>query len=174
MLEPRAALACSYSLPVPVETDPSKVGFDTEPPVLEDVNLVELTRGNGIVDRSDCTKPGLLILETVVRDDQTPSRLMRYRVERLRGNEPGFTYGLPVRALWFRVFAGPDDPIDFDLRLRAVDEAGNESEPFDFAIRDGVIGDGCSLPRAPTAPSPIRTFLLFAPVCGALAVRRRA
>lgn len=169
-LTPGAALACSYFFSPVVETDPSRVGLDTEPPVLLDVNLVELTRGSGVSDQSDCTDPGVLTLATVAHDDQTPSASMRYRVEVLRGDPPGFPYGQPARDLWFLVFHGPDDPIDFELRLRAVDEAGNESEPFDFVIRDAVPG-GCSLPRAP-APSTRGALALFTLACGALGLRR--
>ncbi|HTV18301.1 MAG TPA: hypothetical protein VMG12_06510 [Polyangiaceae bacterium] len=160
-LVPRAASACSYAV-IPADAYPVQSNaLDTTPPVLLDVSVAELIRGSGVVDSSDCTDPGSLVLATEAHDDQTPPEQLHYRLEVLDGDPRPLFYGEFVPDLVFLVFEGPDDPIDYELRIRAVDQAGNESEPFDLAVRDGVPSEGCGLVRGHASAGPLGLLLFF-------------
>jgi hypothetical protein len=132
------ALACSYAIPPPVEPDPSKVGVDVTPPELLEVMVSELVRGIVPSDvRSTCQTHSYISISTHASDDQTPSEKLAYRVEVLRGNLP-LRYDEPMAYMFFLWEEDPTEPLDFELRIRAVDEAGNESNSLDLRVMDRV------------------------------------
>lgn len=90
-------------------------------------------------------------------DDRTDAEHMGYRVEVVAGHapsDPTWPTG-PVRALGGTLYfhwvdGGSDDQeaVDFTLRIRAVDLAGNEGPPSDVRIRDDGSSAGCRVAGA--------------------------
>jgi hypothetical protein len=155
-LEPRVALACSYSIPPPVEPHPGLVGIDVTAPVLTAVRLSGLERGiPGTA--GGCLTHSFISLEADASDDLTRPEELAYRVETVSDDAPSF-YDWPMSDMYFTWEEEPTKPLDLVLRVRAVDQAGNESDSMDIHVTDGVEDDGgCSIgvPR------------LVAPRCGA-------
>ena len=172
-LPSRTALACSYANPSPVAPDSSKVGVDVTPPELLKLSA-SLERGIQPSDddvRSGCLKHSYFSLNASASDDQTPAEKLAWRLEALRGDPPLY-HEEPVSYMYFVWEEDGDEPIDFELRVRAVDEAGNESNPVDIRITDPGAGSdgGCALvPRRGEAP-PLSALALLAL---AWAARRR-
>ena len=171
-LPPRSAVACSYFIPPPHEISQSQVGVDITPPVLSEVVLSKLQRG--IPAGGTCSTSATISLGADASDDMTPREGLGYRVEALRGNPPPIPYDEPMSDMVFTWEEDPTEPLDFELRIRAVDAAGNESNPLDVRIADGVEAEGseggCNLERAGSA-----TPLAWLPMLAAMAwaFRRR-
>jgi hypothetical protein len=167
-LSPADARACSPSWPVPVPNTVSML-TDHTPPVIADVT-VDLMRGK--YDRmNSCSDLARLWLDVVATDDQTANGKFRFLVQDVGGDEPFFYYDEPV-PYFFLVWSERDasEPVDLRLRIFALDEAGNQSEPFDITIQDGVEDEGCNIAPSPRGAAPAWSWLL-----GALAtlLRRR-
>lgn len=161
-LTPRLALACSYSMAPPVEPDPALVGVDVTPPVLSAVRLYGFERGipgGG----GGCNTHSTFAIDADASDDLTPSEQLAFRVEALRGNPPLY-YDEPIAYMYFVWEEEPTEPLDFELRIRAVDAAGNESNPLDIRITDGSEADegGCSLLPAKAGATAAGLWVLAA------------
>ena len=144
-LAPRLAFACSPAIPPPVSVNPALVGSDGAPPVLESVRLDGLERG--VYD--GCLVHTSFLLVADAWDDRTPSEQLGYRVELLRGEGPQ-VYDEPMAYMHFLWADDGARPLDVEMRVRAVDGAGNESNPIDIRVTDDGDGSegGCSLARA--------------------------
>lgn len=172
----RAAVACSPAWPVVEPTDPAKLGTDGAPPVILDVTA-DLRRGT--YDGADsCSDIGWLWLDIEAEDDLTAPEELRYRVQDMTQEGSVFFFDGPVP--WFSV-AWSDDgkmPLDFRLRVFAVDRGGNESEPFDLRVRDGDDAEDCSMTRAATAATAqmgqAAQLLLALALCSRRGQTRRA
>lgn len=168
----RVVLACSPSVTPTAQLDPAKLGVDVAPPVLESVSFtVERDVPNG------CNTTTNIDLFAEASDDQTPFDELGYRVEPLRGDTPIWPiYDEPLAYmhLWW---VGEDSrTIDVELRVRAVDEAGNESEPIDVHVVDRLEDSdaGCSVAARPSnAASSAALPLVLILVSMSFASRRR-
>ena len=169
MLAPRLALACSYAMPPPVEPDPALVGIDVTPPLLSAVRLSGLERGIP-GSAGGCLTHSYFALQADASDDFTPPEELAYRVETLPDHAP-FYYDAPIAYMYFIWEEEPTEPLDLELRVRAVDKAGNESNPIDIRVTDGVEeSEGCSLSRGSADVSSVWLSVLAAM---SLRLRRR-
>lgn len=161
-LAPRIADACSYAIPPPVELDPALAGVDITPPLLTAVRLSGLERGiPGTA--GGCLTHSTFWLEADASDDLTRPEELAYRVEALRGDPPLYYEDEPMAYMYFVWEEEPTEPLDFELRVRAVDEAGNESEPIDIRVTDGSgTSEGCSLSRGSDGALPACVPMLAA------------
>jgi hypothetical protein len=170
---PRLALACSYAIPPPVTPMPFATNPDVTPPQLFAAAIADLERG--IVPSESEAQGGCLTrsqfsIAARATDDRTAPDELAYRVEALRGNPPLY-YDEPMSYMYFVWEEDPNEPLDFEVRVRAVDRSGNESNPIDISVYDPGSGSpeaGCQLARQhPPAPLVGPALLL------ALALRRR-
>ena len=139
-LSPRQAFACSPSLSPPATVEPANVGLDTTPPTIFDVSA-ETLRPPDDNPQNPCV--GTFTLDVVAEDDQTPADRLRYRVQVWSAGELYHYYDEPVPYI---IIAG--EPKDVRLRVFALDEAGNQSAPFDFPDRDEHESQGCNMAGA--------------------------
>lgn len=170
-LAPRLALACSPTIAPPLQIDAARAAFDTEPPVLAEVRLVELERGVFY----GCVYQSIITLDADAWDDQTPPDALGYRVELLRGKEPLPPYPEPMAFMYLWWVDDGAEPIDVELRVRAVDTAGNESNPIDIRIDDSPSSptdSGCSMQHPKQRPSAHRSAILACLLALAAAARR--
>lgn len=144
---------------------------DHTPPVIVDVAVGELTRGK-YDPMSSCSDVARLWLDVMATDDQTPFGKLRYRVQDLTAEEPSFYFDDPV-PYFFLTWAETDDskPVDFRLRIFVLDQAGNQSEPFDITVQDGV-DEGCNIARLTRTAAPVWGVVLV--VLAGCVRRRRA
>jgi hypothetical protein len=164
-LAPRQARACSISLPVPVATDPARVGTDHAPPQILEATIADGQRGDegsfdGCVDT--------FFLDVVAEDDQSPPEKLRYRLQEWGEGEWYWLYEAPVPYLhlvW-------NQASEFRFRVVALDEAGNESAPFDFTYSERGDDAGCGLARRSRA-APFAWELLLVGLAAGVRRRRR-
>jgi hypothetical protein len=157
------AAACTFILlyPTVVPTDSGKVGSDHSPPTLVSVDYTLDRPADEYLDVYGCGLPASLTLHIQGDDDQTPPEALRYRSEGVGGADAHwFDYPDPVDALWFHLVeeAGREErePLEARIRVWAIDEAGNESEPMDVrVVEDGASGCGLA-PVARVAPASAR------------------
>ena len=143
------------------------MGVDVTPPVLANVEFsVERDVPN------DCVVYSIVDLGADAWDDQTPPEKLAYRVEALSGDSPLDYYDEPMAYMRFLWVGDVERPLDFEVRVRAVDEAGNESNPMDVHVVDGVgsSANGCHIGRSMHGAIPGWLSLLVAMMW---AVRRR-
>ena len=138
------------------------------PPVLTAVRLYGLERG--IPGGGGCLTHSTFSLEADASDDLTLPEELAYRVEALRGNPPLY-YREPMAYMYFIWEEEPTDPLDFELRVRAVDKAGNESNPIDIRVTDRVDAEGCGL--APSSDGVLPAWLSMLAAIGWCLRRRR-
>jgi hypothetical protein len=166
-LSPRLARACSYSIPPPVTPMPFATNPDVTPPQLFEAVVVDLERG--IVPTESAARGGCLTrsefwIDATASDDRTAPDQLAYRVERLRGNPPLY-YEEPMPYMHFVWEEDPDEPLDFEVRVRAVDRSGNESNPIDLSVYDPGSGSpeaGCQLAPGHRPTPPVGAALLLA------------
>jgi hypothetical protein len=167
-LTPREALACSYVLPAPYHVDPAQVGVDVTPPVLSAVRVSELVRGIPGAGGSCGPLKATLALDVDAVDDVTADENLGYRVEVLRGLAPVYI-AEPTAYMYYIWSDEPAEPLDFELRVRVLDEAGNESNPVDIRVTDNLdTEDGCSM-----APASSEAAAAWSCALAALAWRLR-
>lgn len=162
----RLASACSLAIPPPVARQPIVGSPDVTPPELLEARVEGLVRG---VNRGDCLIVSEFVVVTTAFDDRTPPEQLGWRVEALRGDPPLY-YDEPIAYLYFVWVDDPDEPLDFEIRVRAVDGAGNESNPIDLRVTDPGAGTegGCHLARVargsagPAAPAGAALLLALA------------
>ena len=137
----RQASACTIAIPPPVTPMPIVGSPDLTPPQLFDAYVDGPLRG---VERGSCLRVSEFSVITQASDDRTPSDQLAYRVEALRGDVPLY-YGEPMAYLHFVWVDDPDEPLDFEFRVRAVDSSGNESNPIDLRVEHPGAGTegGC-------------------------------
>ncbi|HOX47395.1 MAG TPA: hypothetical protein PK668_27625 [Myxococcota bacterium] len=167
--------------PIPHELDPVEQQLDHTPPGPVQVLSVEVHRGED-PDQSGCgwdwtedAELGSVVLRIAPpEDDRTPPERMGYRIERVGGTVPaGLLPDFDVRGLGDVIYlhwedGGTDEqePLDFDLTIRAVDLGGNVGPSVGARnVTDPGTG-GC----ATTSPSLAGLLALLA---GLLALRRR-
>lgn len=144
-LAPRQASACSVLLPGPAPTDPAKVGLDQSPPQIFDVIVTSIRAS----EPGSCLETLNIGLYVDAEDDQTPREKLGYRLQDVEHDY--WIYDEPVA--WLDPWIYQDAPVRLHYRVIVVDEAGNESAPFEVSYGDPEDEDaGCSLvPRAPGA-----------------------
>lgn len=137
------ARACSVAGPGPYAIDASMQATDHVAPTLPPMSVTRLRRGEkttGCMTVNTCDGLGSLAISAAPTDDVTPATDIGYRFSLVAGALPPSFYILldePSRAvvsdgqIWFDWSDGTDDhqPIDFTLRVVAIDRAGNESAP---------------------------------------------
>ncbi len=151
---PRISHACSFVPLTEHELDAEEQQIDTTPPAPPELDEVMLIRRpasssacGGAVNSCDGSgQVGIALLPTA--DDRSPADQIGYLVELVDGSLPGNLYipEQPVRqidggALWF-VFSDEDQEFEFSVSIRAVDLAGNMSEPILVEVFSG--NSGCS------------------------------
>lgn len=158
----RDAAACSYAGNAEHTLDPSEQAVDTAPPAAVGEPTYSVRRGRG-PERSGCSESGsscddiggISVHLGEVSDDRTLPGEMGFWIELVSGSPPS-GINLPStlvradssRSLHFNWSDGADDDqeaIDFTLRIRAVDRAGNEGPPSELRIRDDGSSEGCAL-----------------------------
>jgi hypothetical protein len=176
------ARACSFLGPTPYQIDASMQATDQVAPTLQPLSVTRLQRGmktEGCMSGSSCDGSGSLAIGGAATDDVTPANGIGYRFTLEAGAlPPSFSILLnqPSQAvvsdgeIWFTWNDGTDDhdPIDFTLRVVAIDRAGNESAPQTVRVTDDP--GGCAIAR-PRAPSRGLAFVAAAALL--LAARRR-
>lgn len=166
-LSARLARACSYAIPPPVTPTPFATDPDVTPPQLFDAVVGGLERGIAPTEssaRGGCSTRSELWISATATDDRTAPDQLAYRVEALRGNPPLY-YDEPMPYMYFVWEEDPDEPLDFEVRVRAVDLAGNESNPIDLSVYDPGSGSpdgGCHLAGTRRPASPVGLALLLA------------
>lgn len=159
------AWPCSIAVEAHV-IDENERAVDKAPPGVPEVKLAELKRGrgpraagDGSVGVSSCDDIGLIILHVVPpQDDRTPAGKLGYRAEWVSGDLPEdmdlsrtVRLGADTMTLhWIDEARDDQDPIDFTIRVVAVDLAGNAGQPSaPLRIRDdGVLDDAPRQRRA--------------------------
>jgi hypothetical protein len=180
---PGVVRACIDSQ-MPAKIDPSLKTVDRTPPVLPPIPPPLITRGHGPQGCAgstvtSCDDLGEILFSVAGADDMTPAARLGYSFSLESGTLPdGFT--LPPTPLepqtatsiglaWVDGAVDGQDPLDFTLRIVAVDGAGNESVPQHVQIRQGGSG-GCRVGPSARADGT-GGFLVVA--AAALAARRR-
>jgi hypothetical protein len=143
-------LPCSIAVE-PHEIDPAERAVDVTPPAAPAGEVDRIVRGKGAVRAPDgsiqgtsCDDIGMITFRIVTpaADDRTPPERLGYRITLAEGTLPE---GLELPSTAFRqpmlhwIDGATDDqePIDFSVRIVAVDRAGNESAPSaPIRIRD--------------------------------------
>jgi uncharacterized protein (TIGR03382 family) len=147
-----------------------------EAPVLGAVTIERDPAGDGCWEASACQGAGSINLGIKrSADDRTSSEEMGYVIE-LAGGELPRNMALPaspVRAYWSGdsgemsfYFTDRDQDVDFTLSVRAMDLAGNLSEPVMIEVGDG--SSGCSAGARSGSMTMILVILALA-----VALRRR-
>lgn len=160
----RLASACTIAIPPPVTPMPIVGSPDFTAPQLFDAYVDGPLRG---VELGDCLLVSEFSVITQASDDRTSPDQLAYRVEALRGDVPLY-YDEPMAYLHFVWVDDPDEPLDFEFRVRAVDAAGNESNPIDLRVEHPGAGTegGCQFTPAgrgaTSAGAPAWAALLLA------------
>lgn len=141
----REARACSPQITVPVPTDPARVGLDHTPPRISSVTLSDFRPGYGDDPRDSCRGLTWFLMNVVAEDDQTPPERLRYRLQDLLSGY--WVHDEPVPYLFNWAFLDPDEPVELAYRVFVLDEAGNQSEPFEVYYPERE-DEGCGLSRA--------------------------
>ena len=180
------ARACSIAVPTPHVVDPAMQATDHVPPTLPPLGAPRITRGkppqrSGCgYSGTSCDDLGSVVIPLGATDDQTPPTQIGFRMSLAAGALPS-GLSLPSDAVkpWGDVLAlnWPDganddqEPIDFTLRVVAIDLAGNESPPQTVRVADDPGGAGCVVARPGTAPEGAAGVAIGALL---LVVRRRS
>lgn len=149
----------------PHELDPTEQELDHNPPGAVDVLEVRVHRGQGS-ERVGCAGWAWIedqgvghvsIRVAPPADDRTPAESLGYRVELVSGQAPeGLLPGFDIRAYvgadgvwlfldWSDGETDEQEPLDFELRLRAVDLGGNLGEAAQpIVVNDPGSGGGCA------------------------------
>lgn len=177
------ARACSFALPSPHVVDPAMQATDHGPPTLPPLGAPQITRGkkpqrSGCgYSASSCDDIGSVVIRVSATDDNTPPEQIGYRMSVEAGSFPeGLT--LPSGAVkplgdllvlnWVDGASDDQEPIEFTLRVVAIDLAGNESAPQTVRVSDDP--GGCAI--APARP-PFLWVAFVATAALLLATRRR-
>ena len=172
VLAARPAGACSFAPPTPHEVAASS--DDTTPPAALQTPGVSVSRGHGPEggacsrEMTSCDDAGRIGIHVLApEDNRTPADRMGYSVALVSGSLPeGAAIVSPVRtmdgAIWLTWTDGATDDqesIAFTLELRAMDEAGNVSEPVRVSVRDEDDG-GCRMASRTLDASWMPSFAL--------------
>lgn len=157
LLASTPALACS--MPGIDEFILSDSVLDGDAPLAPVVEELLITRGRGPQrsgpfggsSMSSCDDLGFLSLVlSQPADDRHDAEELGYYVEHVAGTLPDGMYvpGEPLRGPelplhWGDGATNDQEPLDFTLRVRAVDEAGNIGDPVEVDVTDEG-GAGCS------------------------------
>jgi hypothetical protein len=182
---PTPARACSKVAPAPHVVDETLQATDQTPPVLPPLAAPRITRGKGPEPSgcgsaaSSCDDLGEIAFHAQATDDTTPAAKIGYLFTLEAGSLPPglalpgavepFAGGLAFG--WIDGATDDQEPIDFTVRVVALDLAGNESAPQMVRVTDGSgSSGGCAFAR-PRAPSRGLAFAALAALL--LAARRR-
>ena len=195
LVVPIAARAeCFTPEPVPHVIDAAIQGSDRAAPTLP-FPAVSVSRGQASSDDQGCGggEPacdayGVIRVSGVASDDRTPMGKIGYRFTLAAGTLPAglvlpadpvdLPPGEPAFAfLWTDGPTGQQAPVDFALRVEAVDAAGNVSTPLTVPVRDAgsppvpQYWDGNC--RISTSRMPARGVVFMASLLVMAIVRRR-
>jgi len=179
---PAPARACSSAGPTPHVVDPAMQATDQMPPTLPPPGAPRITRGKGAqgvgctASASSCDDIGSIVIPVRATDDNTPPAQIGFRMSVEDGSLPsGLT--LPSGAVkpwgdvlvlnWVDGASDDQEPIDFTLRVVAIDLAGNESAPQTVRVSNDP--GGCTI--AP-ARRPYSALAFVATAVSLLATRR--
>lgn len=197
VMAPSVAAACSAPYLPPFEPDPSLVD-DVLPTAIGEAVEVTIKRGegpdcdaDGTCEISSCDDIGVITLMfATATDDQTEPKQLAYVIEVVDGEPVGVPEGAfrtdetgVIRFFWGDDSTEVQEPIDFTIVIRAVDEAGNigpasdlieishpgveaEPEPEPEQDLDGESSQGCRM------GGPGAGALLLLPLWGLLRRRR--
>jgi hypothetical protein len=156
---PAIADACSFSNTA-AQIQPALKAIEKTPPVFPAAGAVRVKRGQsprsgcGDSDATSCDDLGTIQIEVAASDDTTPAARMGYEVTLARGTLPdGLVLpAVPIERVapghlmfvWLDGATDSQEPVDFTLRIVAVDGAGNESAPQLVSVDDAGSG-GCRL-----------------------------
>ena len=160
---PVDARACSSLGPVPHVLDPAMQATDQAAPTLPPLDVPRITRGKAAersgcgYSQSSCDDLGGVAIAVRATDDQTPPAQIGYRMTLAGGSLPsGLSLPGAVKAsgdvvglTWVDGATDDQEPIDFTLRVVAIDLAGNESAPQMVRVSDGA--GGCAVAPARAA-----------------------
>ena len=169
------ARACNLPVLTPHVVDPALRAVDQVPPVLPTLPPPLLTRGKLSMDHGclapppdhSCDEIAMFELSAVATDDATPPEKVGYRLSLEAGKLPSGLV-LPSDA----VESGPGRNLaitwpdsehaatQFDLRVVAIDAAGNESAPQ--VVRVQGVDIGCGGAADPRSGIALLTLLLAA------------
>jgi hypothetical protein len=176
------AHACSHAGPIVHQVDPSLQASDQVPPVLPASIPFQVYRGtqSGACSGSSCDGIGVISIAADATDNTTPPERIGYRLSLATGTLPSGLILSPdaieppgsdarLELLWDSRVGGGDEPIDFTLRVVAIDSAGNQSGPETVHVQDDP-GGGCAIARGGAGRRPLAWLALAALL---LAARRR-
>jgi len=185
----RRAWGCTYSFP-PYVTDPAESGVDTQVPAAPSVGKVTIKRGMGPrgsgcqSTSSSCDDIGAITLRLTAKDDRTAADAIGYTISVVRGQAPEDLSPLDqplaqvgtneVTLIWLDGGTNDQEAVDFDLRVRAIDKAGNVGPGTLVPIQSG--STGCSVSpgaRVVRLDRPLALALAAALSLGMLLTRRR-
>lgn len=172
-LSSRAA-ACTYGISaerVAVPRQPTEQrNRDKVAPKLFDVALKALHRGTGPMSQgpedgvelfvtTSCDDRGSMVLWVAAEDNETDFADLRYKLEVMTGISPlhlpsGALESIGEDELWFSWQEAREEaekPLEFELRVIAVDNSGNESEPLYLE----VVHPGGSEPLSSPSDGPL-------------------
>jgi hypothetical protein len=176
------ARACSYGIPSPHVVDPAMQAIDHVPPTLPPLGAPQFTRGKDPqrsgcgYSASSCDDIGSVVIRVGATDDNTPPEQLGFRMSVEAGSLPeGVTllngavksFGDLLVLNWVDGARDDQEPIEFTLRVVAIDLAGNESAPQTVRVSDDP--GGCTIAPA-RRPSSGLAFVAAAALL--LATRR--
>ena len=157
LLAPLAARAACYTQePVPHVIDAALRETDHVPPNLPPVGFNYLGRGHRSPGAEGCgggdpgcDATGVVHVELAATDDVSPQDKIGYRFTVASGTPPAglvlpenavdFPLGeIAFNFLWNDGATDDQEPVNFTLRIVAVDQAGNESAPQTLAVHEDV------------------------------------
>ena len=177
------ARACSLIGPGPYTIDASMQATDHVAPTLPPLSVARLQRGKAMegCSSNSCDGIGTLAIGGAATDDVTAAPGYRFSVV-AGALPPSFSILLDQPSqvtvsdgkIWLNWDDGATDdqePIDFTLKVVAIDKAGNESAPQTVRVSDDA-GSACAVAGGSPERQPIAWFVGLA-LTGVLLARRR-
>ena len=155
------ARACSYGLPPAHVVDPAMQATDHLSPTLPPLGAPRITRGKDAQGAgctssvSSCDDIGVVAIPVSATDDNTAPEQIGFRMSVAAGSLPeGVTLpsdavkssGDMLALFWVDGARNDQEPIEFTLRVVAIDLAGNESAPQTVRVSDDP--GGCTIAPA--------------------------
>jgi hypothetical protein len=146
-------LACTFEPPTEHEIDRLEQEVDTIAPAVPVITEVTITRGTGHgcgETRMECDELGIIEIAIESNDDRTPVDKIGWHIELTGESIPPITinpYDIeqnPIILSWADGAYDEQEPLDFNIRIIAVDLAGNvSSSGINVPIMHGGDDGGC-------------------------------